>query len=90
MTPHSYLTGEVTDLSSLCNFGWYEWVKYRKVGETFPISTEKLGRCLGPALNKGNEMSQYILTESGEVLPIQTLRSLSPSELENVQETTLR
>ena len=90
MTPHSYLTGEMTDISNLCNFGWYEWIKYRKIGESFPISSEKLGRCLGPAQNKGNEMSQYVLTESGEVLPIQTLRSLSSSELENEHEGILR
>ena len=45
------------------------------------MPSEKLGRCLGPAKNQGNLMSQYILTEAGEVIPIQTLRgSLTESE----------
>ena len=79
--PHSAMTGEVTDISNLCRFGWYEWVKFRKPGEQYPFPTERLGRCLGPARNKGNAMSQYVLTESGEVLPIQTIRKLLPSEL---------
>ena len=80
-TPHSYFTGELTDISNLCNFKWFEWVKYRKTGEGFPMPSEKLGRCLGPAKNQGNLMSQYILTEAGEVIPIQTLRgSLTESE----------
>ena len=28
-SPHSMMTGEVTDISNLCNFKWYEWVKFR-------------------------------------------------------------
>ena len=56
----------------------------------FSVSTKKLRRCLGPAQNEGNEMSQYVITESGEVFPIQTLCSLSLSELENKHEGILR
>ena len=84
MTPYSHLTGETTDISHLCNFAWYEWVKYRKTGEEtgFPSPTERLGRCLGPANNKGHIMSQYVLTDAGEVIPIQTLRKLTQSELD--------
>ena len=31
-------------------------------------------------------MSQYVLLESGKVIPIQTLRSLTPAELESLME----
>ena len=31
-TPHSYLTGETTDISNICSFGWFEWVKFRWEG----------------------------------------------------------
>ena len=89
-TPHSMMTGEVTDISHLCRFNWYEWVKFRKPGELYPYPTEWLGRCLGPAVNKGNMMSQNILTEQGEILPIQTCRKLSESEWENPNEIEKR
>ena len=90
MTPHSYLTGELTDISNVCNFKWFEWIKYRKAREGFPMPSEKLGRCLGSAKNQGNQMSQYILTAAGEVIPTQTLRSLSESEKESEYERELR
>ena len=79
--PHSVMTGEMTDISNLCNFNWNEWVKFRKPNEPYPYPTEWLGRWLGPAPSKGNAMSQHVLTESGEVLPVQTLRRLAPSEI---------
>ena len=88
--PHSVMTGEMTDISNLCNFQWYEWIKFRKPGEQFPFPTEWLGRCLGPALNKGNAMSQHVLTEAGEVLPVQMLRKLTPAELSSATEIEKR
>ena len=88
--PHSVMTGEMTDISNLCNFKWYEWVKFRKPGELYPYPTEWIGRCLGPATSKGNAMSQHVLTESGEVLPVQTLRRFTPSELASPIDTAKR
>ena len=88
--PHSMMTGEMTDISNLCNFQWYEWIKFRKPGEPFPYPTEWLGRCLGPAHAKGNAMSQHVLTEAGEVLPVQTLRKLSQAELSSPKEIEKR
>ena len=84
-TPHSYLTGDVTDISNIASFKWYEWVKYRKEGAktAYPFPSEHLGKCLGPAENKGNAMSQFVLTMDGAVLPIQTLRKLTESEMES-------
>lgn len=92
MTPHSKLTGDITDISHLCNFKWYEWVKYYITGEdaSFPMAEERLGRCLGPCDNKGNKMSQLILTDRGEIVPIQTLRSLTPAEMANESEIQKR
>ena len=49
----------------------------------YPYPTEHLGQCLGPAENKDNALSQHVLMIDGSVLPIQTLRSLKPSEVEN-------
>ena len=44
--PHSMMTGEVIDISPLCNFGYYKWIKYRKIREDAycPYPTKKLGQ----------------------------------------------
>ena len=77
--PHSIMTGDITDISPLCNFGWYKWTNYRKLGEEVqcPYPTERLGVCLGRAKNKGDEMIQHIPTVGGIIIPIQTIRSLT-------------
>jgi len=82
-TPHTMLTGQIADISDLVDFGWYEWVIYRVEGQKFPYQHQKLGRCLGPANNAGNAMSQWVLTITGDVMPIQTLRKLTKSEIFN-------
>ena len=82
-TPYSKLTGQPTDISALCEYGWYEWVIYRVEGQKFPTQPRKLGRVLGPARNAGSAMSQWVLTAKGEVMPIQTLRALTPAEQNN-------
>lgn len=77
------MTGKPTDISKLCQFKFYQWVKYRREGQQFPIAHERYGRCLGPAKGTGNEMSQWILTDKGQVLPFQTVRALTPAEINN-------
>ena len=40
-----------------------------------------MGRCFGPAKNKGNEMSQWVLKQNGQILPRKTMRKLTRDEL---------
>ena len=61
-------------------FGWYNWVLYRQEGEAFPFNHQKLGRVLGPAKGADTEMSQWVLTGTGEITPIQSLRLLNNTE----------
>ena len=82
-TPYSRLTGEPTDISSIIEYDWYEWVIYRKEGVQFPFQHQKIGRALGPSQNAGNAMAQWILTGSGEIMPIQTLRCMTDAERNN-------
>ena len=85
--PHTKMTGQSYDISNICEFEWFEWIKYRLHGEQFPYPSEKLGRCLGPSNDTGNEMTQYVLTDKGTVMTIQTLRSLMPAEMNSPTET---
>ena len=79
-TPHTKLSGQPTDISRLCEFGWYDWVVYWQEGEAFPFNHQKLDRVLGPAKGAGNKMSQWVLTATGDVMPIQSLQLLNHSE----------
>ena len=85
MNPYTALLGEHGDLSNIASYGWFEWVYYledRKASVAqFPNQVAKLGRCLGPSKNYGNEMAQWILTESGNVVARRTIRRLTPHEL---------
>jgi hypothetical protein len=77
--PHEATFGEQADISKLCDFGFYEFVYYRDHG-SFPENKEKLGRVLGPALNEGNEMAQYVLNFKGNVIVRRSLRKLTGEE----------
>ena len=78
--PYSATLGEMGDISSLCQFAWYEWVYFRQGKNAFPYLREELGRCLGPCKNEGNEMCQWILKSNGKVIPCRTLRRLTAHE----------
>ena len=72
--PSTRMSGQPTDISAICEFGWYQWVIYRI--EKFPFQHQRLGRVLGPARNAGNTMSQWVMTATGDVMPIQRLRTI--------------
>ena len=78
---HTELTGEEGDISSLCQYTFYDWCYYREHNEQFPFNREVLGRVLGPALGEGNEMCQWVLRANGNVVPRRTLRPLRVDEI---------
>ena len=73
MTPHTATLAEEGNISSLCQFGWYEWCYYHEQTAAFPHNREVLGWILGPAQGKGNEMAQWVLKANGQVVPRQSL-----------------
>jgi len=79
--PHTRLSGQPTDISMLCEYGWYDWVVYCIEGPNFPMSKKKLGRVLGPATNAGSVLAQWIPTKASKVMPIQTLRHSTQAAL---------
>lgn len=81
--PHTVTFNQPGDISSLCNFGWFEWCYYLEDRQKhkFPKAIAKLGRCLGPTKHNGNEMAQWILCRNGTIVPRRTLRRLTPHEL---------
>ena len=73
------IVGETGDISNLCQLGWFEWCYYCN-RNNFPYPEEKLARCLGPAANYSNEMSQYILKDTMYITASHTVRSRTEDE----------
>ena len=57
MTPHTATLAEECDISSLCQFGWYEWCYYHEHTAAFLHNCKVLRWVLGPARGEGNEMA---------------------------------
>lgn len=89
-TPEYQLTGQQPDISNLCRFGWYEWIYGRDVSQSFPLQSEVLGRALGPAINTGNLMTQWVLVRSGNIVPMTTTRPLNEAETNSPTEKRKR
>ena len=81
--PESIIAGKPTDISAISAFEWWEIVRYKIESENYPFSPYHIGRCLGPSENIGSEICFLILTEKGKVIPVSTVRYLTPSELNN-------
>ena len=85
LNPYTATTLESADISNIATFGWFDWVYcLEDKGSSrhgFPHGLEVLGRCLGPAKDHGNEMAQWVLKDTGHVVPLRTLRRLTPHEL---------
>ena len=72
-TPHFATLGEESDISNICQFGWYEWAYFWKTTAKFPFLAHIIGCCLGPANNEGKKMTQWVLNQNGEIFPQRTM-----------------
>ena len=68
------MTGEMTDISHIS----------RRIIPLLHKMVQKVLRTSN--INKGNTMSQNVVTEQGEILPIQTCKKLIKSKWENLIE----
>ena len=87
---YTRMTGQSYDIFNFCEFEWFERVTYRLYGKKFPYQSEKLGRCLGPSNDAGSGMAQYVLTDKGTLITIQTRRLPTPAEMNSPTETKKR
>ena len=81
--PETVMTGETTDISHLCEYGWYDWVMYND-DAGYPEDKQRVGRYLGPTdPGIGSTMSYKILRPSGKIVRRTTIRKLTPQEWED-------
>jgi hypothetical protein len=68
--PESKIKGETVDISTIAEYAWYEWVKFRDTVAKFPVSKIQLGRDLGAAIEIGPAMKRKILKQNESVMYI--------------------
>jgi len=81
--PKTVVSGETADTSSFCEFGSWDWVKFREKGVAFPDDTLVLGKYLGSSIDVGPAMTQLIMKANGEIEDHSTVHSLTPNECVN-------
>jgi hypothetical protein len=68
--------------STIAEYAWYEWVKFRDTAEKIPVSKIQFGRDLGAAIDIGPVMARKILNKNGSVMYRTSVRPLSPDEIQ--------
>jgi hypothetical protein len=76
------MKGGTADISQICEFAWYDWVKFCDTVNTiaFPNDKSTLGRYLGPATDIGLVLTAKILKQNGQYVCRLTLCHLTPEE----------
>ena len=81
--PETIMMGNTTDISNICQFGWFDWVVYYDNVPHFPDDKVRLGQYLGPATDVGSMLTAKILTETGQYVCSSTLQHLDSYERNN-------
>ena len=74
--PETIMTGSTTNISHICEFGWYDWVMFRDNVPSFPDNSY-----LGPATDVGSALTAKILKSNGQTVCRSTLHHLTNEEL---------
>jgi hypothetical protein len=82
----SKIKGETVDISTIAEYAWYEWVKFRETAAKFPVSKIQLRRDLGVAIYIGPTMTRKILKQNGSIMYISLVRPLTPDEIQSPTE----
>jgi hypothetical protein len=86
--PESKGKCETVDISTIEEYAWYEWIKFRDTAAKFPDSKIQLGRDVGAAIDIGSAiyigsaMARKILKNNGGVMYRTSVRSLTPDEIQ--------
>ena len=84
------MSGQTADISSICEFEWFQWVMFYQPTEKYIKAKPTIGRYLGPATDVGTAMTHKILLPTGNYVCRDTVRSWTMKEEENVALLDLR
>ena len=68
--PETVILGGTSDISQLCEHGFYDWVMFRDEPIQYPDENPVLGRYLGTAIDVGPEMTDNIMKANGEFVQL--------------------
>ena len=63
--PEMVVLGKTADISPFCEFGFWDWVKFRDDGVAFPDNKMVLTKYLGPSIDMGPAMTQCVIKANG-------------------------
>ena len=66
MTPETKMSGETSEITNFCEFGWYKWVYFRYTYVTFLGEKMVLGRYCGPSIDVTPELTANIIRKNGQ------------------------
>ena len=75
--PETVMKGYTVDISTICEYEWYEWVMYNDATWQLPDTKFVLGRYLVSYIDVGSAMTSKILSKNGEVIPQSTIFPLT-------------
>ena len=78
--PETVMSVQTVDLSSLCEFEWFEWVMFFQPKESYPDDKMFIGRWLGPAIDVGTAITYNILRPDGGYVCRSTVRYWTSKE----------
>ena len=55
--PETIMTRNTTNISNICQFGWYDWVMFHDNIPSFPDAKARLGQYPGPAIDVGSMLT---------------------------------
>ena len=86
MTSKTNISGETSDITTFCEFGWYQWVYFRNKYVTFHGDKMVIERYCEPSIGVGTALTDKILRKNGQQVHRYTYRALTPDELMNPDE----
>jgi hypothetical protein len=84
--PESKIKGETVEISTIAEYAWYEWVKFRDTAARFPVSKIQLGRDLGATIGIGPAMTRKVLKKNGSFMYRSSVRPLTQDEIQSPTE----
>jgi hypothetical protein len=84
--PESKVKGEKADISTISEYVWYEWFKFRDTAAKFPVSKIQLGRDLGAAIDIDPAMTRKFLKQNWSTMYRSSVRHLTQDEIQSPTE----
>ena len=81
MNPETKMPVETSEITTFCEFGWYQWVYFRDISVTFPGYKLVLGRYCEPSIDVEPVLTAKILRNNGQQFHRSIYRALRPDEL---------